>query len=110
MTTTEQNKLIAKFMGQSYIADSLKGSANVPTVSELKYNSSCDWLIPVVEKIGKLKGVQISTSVNLTHYRFTIKSDGKEFGGDWPSDDYIGTAHKAIVEFIQWYNENTPRR
>jgi len=78
-TIKENNKLIAKFMGGVLSSApnlinlpqtrgdaniySVKGSETLPNgtyslhrLSELKYHTSWDWLIPVVEKIHKLGG------------------------------------------------------
>jgi hypothetical protein len=66
------------------------------TVHYLKYHSSWEWLMPVVEKIEhtyayvNIKGchVKISTLVDVN------------------APTKLEAVYKAVVEFIKWYNEN----
>lgn len=85
---TERNKLIAQFMGLSHLH-------NQTRVETLKYHSSWDWLMPVVEKIEKtfayvnIKGcaVNISTIIETS------------------APTKIEATWIAVVMFIKWYNE-----
>ncbi len=52
MSTKENNKLIAKFM-DTEITNNTKNILG----SSLKYHSSWDWLMPVIEKIESLNFV-----------------------------------------------------
>lgn len=71
-----------------------------PIYDELKYHSSWDWLMPVVEEIENLK-----------EYR----EDGKDVAvGIWMALKYnhrtlpkIEAVWLAIVTFIKWYNSYT---
>jgi hypothetical protein len=96
----EGNKLIAEFMGykQSVIIGVLfihETKLNL-TISELKYHSSWDWLMPVVGKIKEClkNGNYIDTRTTfLTIQHLSIFED-------------IETVYAAVVEFIKWHNAN----
>jgi hypothetical protein len=80
MNTTENNKLIAEFMGYDRGVSDLMG-----------YDTSWDWLIPVVEKIKRAK---------------FILEFGCRILPDNEGRSKIEATYKAVVEFIKWYNEN----
>ena len=105
---TENNKLIAEFMG--LMSQSLSNDGQFPVFEdpysgeyvesiELSYNESWDWLMPVVEKI-------------LTDPDIAYLCQGGE--GDKYYEDLhdavwsinIEEVYKAVVAFINWYNEN----
>ena len=50
MKTIEDNKLIAEFMGEIQIGDFFAIKQKSYTPDKLKYGTSWDWLMPVVEK------------------------------------------------------------
>jgi len=111
----EYNKLIAEFMsgipssvpnlinlpqtiGESRIL-CVKGSEGLPSgtyavkrISDLKYHTSWDWLMPVVQKIGD---DYYNTPFDETFSKLT---EGYE--NIWTIED----TYKAVVEFIQEYN------
>lgn len=62
----------------------------------LRYDSSWDWLMPVVEKINKLDD-QIHLSIRGIELIRTIRK--------YVSMVQIKDAHMYIVEFIKWHNE-----
>lgn len=87
------------------------------TVNELKYHSSWDWLMPVVEKIEHLYADETSLP------RFTISSHDCNFAVSYPrkykswivgcyskspekikANSKIEAAWKVALEFIKWYN------
>jgi hypothetical protein len=97
---TEENKLIAEFMG-------LKEPYELPqfgtirpngdfktefTSAQLKYHSSWEWLMPVVEKI-----LDIS---------FQDEGDEEDFYSIRDCIPDRNHTYKAVVEFIKWYNKN----
>src|SRR5688572_2745047 len=92
MTTTEGNKLIAAFME--------KPDHIMPEL--LKYHSSWDWLMPVVEKIvdlGFIVEIPIAKSgtdvfIYNKQERLNIVAYLKPIDAVW----------NAVVQFIQWYN------
>ena len=133
MTTQEiieGNKLIAAFMGLTKSINGLTSEVRYvydwkmkpqgDLIRELRYNSSWDWLMPVVEKIehvelGKWYVHIQGNTVNV--------EDGNEGAGLWDfhinNDDPIMSLFPidktlkpieavwiSCVEFIKWYNQN----
>jgi len=125
MTTEEGNKLIAEFDGYEYIDsdksydswgwwekdkfnDNAKNNPNFLCISNsgLKYHSSWDWLMPVALKIGE-------TCIDNEFVEITLKSDNTciiDCSGQYYTEQSEGTlllsTFNAIVNFIQWYNQN----
>ena len=100
--TIQNNKLIAELMGANGEVTDINGDVflnNIPNpeggkmilrVLRLKYNTSWDWLMPVVEKILNLQDTY-------------AQERQKVFNSITPS---INTTYTAIISFIKWYNEN----
>lgn len=107
------NKIIAEFMG---ILVQMKG--NFLHTSEhfgnklVKYHSSWDWLIPVVEKI---EGMGYDTQIHRTilddyiGHELCIAVEGKDTYED--GFDVIGrgsnkmeATYNGVTQFILWYN------
>lgn len=65
------------------------------TTEEMKFHSSWDWLMPVVEKIEKTGHM-----VNICEDRCSIDVEIDEFG-----TTKIEAVWLAVVEFIKWYNQ-----
>ena len=109
METTENNKLIAEFMGgkekkqsplfgKSFIeidTTNMDCYVSLPKYTNpkaLKYNKSWDWLMPVVVKCFD---------------EHEVYSDDLNFKlNDALLETNIESLYKAVVEFIKWYNEN----
>ncbi len=73
----------------------------------LKYHSSWDWLMPVVEKITKIDSNFILLIGNVgAAAKFESQAPEKDV---WPyhGDKAINATYKAVVNFIKWHNENT---
>lgn len=127
METIEGNKLIGEFMGYTYgnISGWVHGSrigfykkddtGNIVEFyneNNLKYNSSWDWLMPVVEKINTVcieRGGELSN-----HSRDQEElSDPLDNPKHWKSWSYhyihLSTKRESVwndvVEFIEWYNK-----
>ncbi len=122
MTTIENNKLLAEFMGleneifnTTLFYYTLDGCLDE---NSLKFHSDWNWLMEVVEKIYSLGGK------NKPYYgiTFTMHNDTFQFGLDNMTEKGLNkhiSSHKnnltriqavynACIEFIKWYNENNP--
>jgi len=108
----KNNKLIAEFMGVNVITlddvrknkDPYHSSSDGYLKDDLKYHSSWDWLMPVVEKIEGLRDSKGDA------YRFSIDMCNAqiETSWDWGTNiEILGgsfkldTTYKAVVEFIK---------
>lgn len=91
------NKLIAEFMGYDIIMEAEKDKfPTVLTTKDVKYHTSWDWLMQVVEKclIGEAEhDEEISHTIIANIYEGICNQD-------------IPSTHKAVVEFIKYYNLN----
>ena len=133
----EGNKLIGKFDNRLRFKNDKKNHAewvgcidgergNAFMSNQLKYHSSWDWIMPVVEKISTLKVnggsiiTKISSSISVSgrwtvhtcsfqteeqiwnnRYEF-IANISNDYEHDGPKIDSIWL---AVVEFIKWYNK-----
>lgn len=109
--TTENNKMIAAFMGYRYETGvSLGGSWSrffkiegefKDSFPKCKYHTSWDWLMPVVEKIEDI-GFYVTIEQNLvTVYD---KQETYNWYGGRMSDNKLISTYIAVTEFIKWYN------
>jgi len=112
-----RNKLIAEFMGGCYTDVFHAAPKDIPvfaiyarTVNELKYDSSWDWLMPVVEKI------EDTTCHEYYFYQITIwkncckisdGNNGYEINSTFHPESKIKAVWSAVVEFIKWYNKQS---
>ena len=106
----ENNKLIAEFMGipsyeyrgyTMFVFD----DNNHRTDVDLHYHNSWDWLMPVVKKCyeyGQLASDE-RTDLHLCLLKYKHKCNIEE---SLLGIIDIESTHKAVVEFIKWYNEN----
>lgn len=106
------NKLIAEFMDykiiknrfekeRSYTYNGDKHETSL-SIKEVYYNSSWDWLMPVVEKIEKNFEVTISDI-----FCKIILSDGEGYATGIIKKDAetkIKATWMAVVCFVKWYN------
>ena len=97
----EENKLIAEFMGlvesgfnRTMVYDSINDIEYKP--EELLYQSSWDWLMPVVEKINDIRIGNLVYDIESSKLRGNIIKQLIKF-------DILST-YKNVVEFIKWYN------
>ena len=118
-TTMENNKLIAEFMGYdiSTIASSgvevVEFESKDTKVENLKYHTSWDWLMPVVERInnthsdtyGNYYSFQIGNGFVWVdpHMGSRIFFSGNDI--DHKDEPMISKVHRGVVEFIKEYND-----
>ena len=98
--TIEGNKLIAKFRGLEPFTDDRYGWMYPSPIDKhtsifgdegLKYDSSWEWLMPVVHKCWESTTEEERTFKGLTLFELGLFSP-------------IGEIWEAVVEFIKWYN------
>lgn len=95
-------------------------------VGYVKYHSSWDWLMPVLDKIEKMGAtIRINSNFNQFNKRnfhqVTIEivsgelsKSGKAFWGDGykyqkhsdTSENKMEAIYSSVIDFIKWYNEN----
>lgn len=91
----ENNKIIAEFMGPEWHKDFFKDVCIISTSNiSYKFNTSWDWLMPVVQKIGD---EYLNTPFDETYSNLT-----EHYENIWTIED----TYKAVVEFIKEYNQN----
>ena len=106
--TTENNKIIAKFMGATLTKDLqimypvYEGDSSY--VKDLKYHLDWNWLMEVVEKIENL-GYKVDISKWENSQYCGIYLNGKKISGN-ETNTKIEAVYNACLEFIKWYNEN----
>lgn len=102
------NILIAQFMGNKPYEDTRYGTVWADPTNKgrvglgLKYDTSWDWLMPVVKKIEKDRCVVIASQSDKEHLC--------SIGIGWitcRSERKIDAVYSAVIQFIQWYNQTT---
>ena len=99
MNTTDNNKLIAEFMGSN-----LNGLESWQYEEELQYHTSWDWLMPVVDKIEKLGYSYDRINADV----FINTQEGKNIipnPMDYNTMTMLEKTYQAVVEFIKQYNK-----
>ena len=72
-------------------------------INQAKYNSSWDWLMPIVTKIESL-----SVVVQFEIHTTIIKITAVGFMLDLPihhGETKLSTTYKSVLSFIRWYNK-----
>ena len=106
MNTTENNRLIAQFMGigtQLHLVEHPKTGKYV----NAKYHSSWDWLMPVVEKIERLGFETVISDKNgcFIYYQGSNSQSGLRHKKGNEDKTKIELVYEASIQFIQWYNQ-----
>ncbi len=91
-----ENKLIAEFMGYEVKhGKCYSPKYNDGTISPMQFNASWDWLMPVVEKVLKMKlGEEYDIRYLATHL---VNTD-------------INATYNAVVQFINQCNKTNDKR
>lgn len=116
----EGKVLIAEFLGSQFINDAPEDYQNgyyyqpegiendCPTgvPEDWCFESSWDWLMPVVEKIGKTFTVRIIRCPDSLSNECEIETiDSEPVRITYThGNDFIGVVFDAVVNFIKWYN------
>ena len=105
-TIKENNKLIGEFMGDIFKTNFTVGSDLVPEgwlrklnnmhYGNLKYHSSWDWLMPVVEKCYSMD----------EYFKYKEETERQFYPSGIELSTKIESVWFACVEFIKWYNAN----
>ena len=105
------NKLIAEFMGIVPIVETngiVYKDTNTGHIMLIKYHSSWDWLMPVVEKIEDGNYAVIITQ-NVCTIRACIMGDttirAYQNGNYLTPNTKLSNTWLAVIQFIKWYNE-----
>ena len=93
----ENNKLIAEFMR----VDQIDVDTWLDKNEELNYNSSWDWLMPVVEKIESLDIVCFEKNLQEEGDYQALFTKGEDIFICHYADTSIEATYKAVVEFIK---------
>ena len=98
--TTENNKIIAEFMGVSKSKIDANGQVlNFENSKYNTYNSDWNWLMQVVEKIESLNHKNNEEHFQLVSFiHHWLRRKHKEL-------TKIEAVYNACIEFIKWYNE-----
>ena len=108
MNTTDNNKLIAEFM---------KVQVRTYTDGRTSYNPDKSWdlLMPVIDKIETVKNQRVCVNIGTSGIAIFLHNEEAYKNKDYHKYDFytskygmdkLSTTYGAVVEFIQWYNEN----
>lgn len=118
METTENNKLIAEFMGMNYgdpndnsVMTQMTPQGNeVVRIDSMKYHTSWDWLMPVVQRIECTSTDNKDNSDNFFNvtievFECNINGVDTSINISHNAQTKIKTTYNAVVEFIKEYNK-----
>ena len=117
----ENNKLIAEFMGliessipNEYWTKKSTEGFGMGQMVELKYDTDWNWLMHVVDKIENIESEGQVFSFEINRNRAHVLYAPANYPNEkWfnnlflhEGDTKINNTYKAVVEFINWYNEH----
>lgn len=106
MNITEDNKLIAEFMGYDSVTE-INGGQPEWGVQNMKFNTSLNWLMPVIKKIKEKARVYIfDNTIIEPNKEYLPKGTLSVTISQWQGKTEIENTYKAVVEYINWYNKN----
>ena len=119
-TVEEMNKVIAEFMEYEITEmetyREFRKDGYLWYENEIKYHSSWDWLMPVVEKIESIYddfhgyfGIYIGgngCTVQGTKFRPDVAMPRYVYYDEVTLATKIEATHKVVYNFIIWYNQN----
>ena len=115
MNITENNKLLAEFLGwnkgEGYTKEyefyeAWGETVDQVTLKEMKFDTDWNWLMEVVGKIESLEHCQITITKNwcrIEHAKHNSRIDSRDYSDDFTK---ILSVYNACVEFIKWHNLN----
>jgi len=115
----EGNNLMAVFMKRTFMEEMLDDQMDLQGTRDMRFHSSWDWLMPVVERIQELTFIDsskhpiviiynnhASISIGNPGYHKNTKDAGyyyaKTYGVDTPLNK-IEATWSVIVHFLQWF-------
>lgn len=93
----EGNKLIDRFMGVKRRDEFSEHNNGFSYIQSIKYHSSWDWLMPVVEKIDETCPQHPEFEDADTGYACTLFS---ATDSPWK----IENTYETVIKYIKWYN------
>jgi hypothetical protein len=118
MNTTENNKLIAEFMGFKLQQDpnerwfgqyfTTPNDVWANRIELLHFDTDWNWLMEVVEKIEDIETIDVDILTNGTRI-YEWRSGGRVIADNCANisfDKKIEHTYDSVVEFVQWYNKN----
>lgn len=97
MNTTENNKLIAEFIGATIVEADIYLNGDEYTKYDLKYHSDWNWLMEVVQKINNQNNV---VQIHENHVMVVNNTKG-EVIVDIVSGSMLEAIYEAVVEYIK---------
>ena len=113
---TEGNKLIANFWcgwkeGELFTYPNGGKGWIYSNMQEVKFHSSWDWLMPVVEKINNLGAFEFTIYnrqgiIWSAKYDFTPLGASKRYLISASAPTTLEAVWLTVIDFIKWYNQN----
>ena len=106
---TENNKLIAEFIGRKGKQNKNLYWVNIPNVDwvapeEMKFHEDWNWLMPVIDKIETI--LPDDSTVHIEFNRCWIDNNKEGLTIDACRNTRLDSVYYAVLEFIEWYNEH----
>ena len=75
------------------------------TITDLRYNTSWNWLMPIVERVGVIGGSLVKLTVKGDNSICSLDVGlGGSFKAHKSNKALIILTFNAVVEYIKWYN------